>query len=35
MSHFHDSAIKKALKEIAPEAEEAIEATKFGEIAGS
>ncbi|KAE9966263.1 hypothetical protein BLS_007120 [Venturia inaequalis] len=29
MSHFHDSAIKKALLEIAPEAKNSIEATKF------
>lgn len=35
MSHFHDSAIKKALLEIAPEAKNSIEATKFGEITGS
>ncbi|KAH8648753.1 carbonic anhydrase [Tricladium varicosporioides] len=35
MSHFHDSDIKKALLEIAPEAKTTIEAMKFGEIKDS
>jgi carbonic anhydrase len=35
MTHFHDSAIKKALIEIAPEEKDSIEASKFGEITGS
>ncbi|KAK3067023.1 hypothetical protein LTR53_016338, partial [Teratosphaeriaceae sp. CCFEE 6253] len=35
MTHYHDSAVKKALLEIAPEAKEDIEGRSFGEIAGS
>ncbi|KAK5682557.1 hypothetical protein LTS10_005685 [Elasticomyces elasticus] len=35
MTHFHDATIKKALTEIAPEASQSIEASSFGEIAGS
>ncbi|KAH6663511.1 carbonic anhydrase [Halenospora varia] len=35
MSHFHDSDIKKALLEVAPEAKTTIEAMGFGEIKGS
>ncbi|KAH7403751.1 carbonic anhydrase [Cadophora sp. MPI-SDFR-AT-0126] len=35
MTHFHDSAIKKALIDLAPEEEKAIQGSKFGEITGS
>ena len=35
MTHFHDSAIKKALVEIAPGEKESIDGSKFGEIIGS
>lgn len=35
MTHFHDSDIKKALLEIAPEEKSLIEDTKYGEITGS
>ncbi|KAJ5133626.1 hypothetical protein N7448_001353 [Penicillium atrosanguineum] len=35
MTHFHDAYIKKALLEIAPQEEELIEASKFGEITNS
>ncbi|KAK3117104.1 hypothetical protein LTR53_001833 [Teratosphaeriaceae sp. CCFEE 6253] len=35
MTHYHDSAVKKALLEIAPEAKEDIEGRSFGEISGS
>jgi carbonic anhydrase len=32
MIHFHDSDIKKALIEVAPQEKANIEAMKFGEI---
>lgn len=32
VTHFHDADVKKALLEIAPAEEEAIQAMKFGEI---
>jgi carbonic anhydrase len=32
MTHFHDSDIKKALLEIAPDERKLIEDTEFGEI---
>lgn len=35
MTHFHDSEIKKALVELAPEEKSSIEAAKYGEITGS
>lgn len=35
MTHFHDSAIKKALTELAPGEKDSIEGSKWGEIAGS
>ncbi|KAK0104933.1 hypothetical protein ONS95_005195 [Cadophora gregata] len=35
MTHFHDSAIKQALTEIAPGEKQSIESSKFGEITGS
>lgn len=34
MSHFHDAAIKDALRELAPGEEAAIEKMQFGEIVG-
>ncbi|KAI5456867.1 carbonic anhydrase [Mariannaea sp. PMI_226] len=35
MTHFHDADIRKALLEIAPQEKETINASKYGEIAGS
>jgi carbonic anhydrase len=35
MTHFHDAKIKEALIEIAPQEKDTINATKYGEIAGS
>ncbi|RDW58510.1 carbonic anhydrase-2 [Coleophoma crateriformis] len=35
MSHFHDAEVRKALIQIAPQEEETIKATQYGEIAGS
>ena len=35
MTHYHDATVKKALLEFAPDAEELIEETKFGEITTS
>ncbi|KAF8852868.1 carbonic anhydrase [Acephala macrosclerotiorum] len=35
MTHFHDSEIKKALLELAPEEKSLIEDAKYGEITGS
>jgi carbonic anhydrase len=32
VTHFHDDDVKKALLEVTPEAEELINASKFGEI---
>jgi carbonic anhydrase len=32
MTHFHDDDIKKALLDVAPEAKDLINASKFGEI---
>lgn len=35
MSHFHDDEIKEALIKIAPQEEDTINASKYGEIVGS
>jgi carbonic anhydrase len=35
MTHFHNADIRKALLEFAPQEEETINATKYGEITGS
>ncbi|RFU77119.1 hypothetical protein TARUN_5100 [Trichoderma arundinaceum] len=35
MTHYHDSRIKEALIEIAPQEKDTINASKYGEIAGS
>lgn len=34
MTHYHDSRIKEALVEIAPQEKDTINASKYGEIAG-
>ncbi|EGR51433.1 uncharacterized protein TRIREDRAFT_104318 [Trichoderma reesei QM6a] len=35
MTHFHDARVREALVKIAPQEEETINTTKFGEITGS